>query len=111
MHEDRTIVFLADSFIGAVDFYFEVDDYPLIYDTDLVSRNEMYIITPWHKDYTLGHGHLGTYYIRIRPRFALSSLVVNNPYETDFFAFSQPTGDGITDIYADQVLTGAAWRG
>ena len=71
----------------------------------------MYIIMPEHRDYTLGSGHFGTYYIRIRPQFALSALATDDPYEFDFFAFSQPAGDGITDLYAGETLIGAAWHG
>ena len=31
MHEARTVVFLAESYVNDVTFYFAVDDYPLIY--------------------------------------------------------------------------------
>ena len=100
MHEDRTVVFLADSYTNDVTFYFAVDDYPLIYQTDLIARNEMYSIEPGQPSYTLADGHRGNYYIRIRPNYSLSDIVVDDPYEFDFVVFSQPFGNGLTDLYA-----------
>ena len=111
MHEDRTVVFLAESFENDVTFYFAVDDYPLIYQTDLIAKNEMFSLAPEAREYTLGNGHFGTYYIRIRPAYALSDVIVDDPYEFNFHAFSQPAGNGIADLYAGQTLVGAAWKG
>ena len=88
MHEDRTVVFLAESFENDVTFYFELDDYPLIYKTDWIARNEMYALRPWQDGYALGEGHSGTYFIRIRPDYTLSDFVVEDPYKFDFWAFS-----------------------
>ena len=100
MHEDKTVVFLADSYINDVTFYFSVDDYPLIYQTPFIAKNEMYTIEPYQSGYTLADGHRGTYYIRIRPKYSLSDVVVDDPYEFDFVVFSQPFGNGLTDLYA-----------
>lgn len=47
MHEDRTVVFLADSAVNDITFYMDIDDYPLIYQTRLIARNEMFSITPY----------------------------------------------------------------
>ena len=111
MHEDRTVVFLAESFQNDVTFYFTVDDYPLIYKTDFRSRNEMYSIHPEVPGYTIAEGHWGNYYIRVRPGYILSDLIVNDPYEFDFHAFSQPAGNGLTDLYANDPKIGVAWGG
>ena len=111
MHEDKTVIIMADSLVNDVTFYLAVDDYPLIYQTKLIARNEMFSITPKQPHYTLAEGHRGTYYIRIRPNYSLSDVVVDDPYEFDFVVFSQPFGNGLTDLYAGQNLVGAAWRG
>lgn len=46
MHEDKTVIIMADSLVNDVTFYLAVDDYPLIYQTKLIARNEMFSITP-----------------------------------------------------------------
>jgi len=111
MHEDRTVVFLADSELNDVTFYFTVDDYPLIYQTDWIARNEMYSLRPDSPGYTLAENHFGTYYIRIRPGYVLADLAVGDPYTFDFHVFSQPAGNGLTDLYAGDSLIGVAWNG
>ena len=88
MHEDRTMVLLADSHENDVTFYLALDDYPLIYMTDWIAQNEMFSLHPESVGYALGEGHFGTYYIRIRPGYTLSDLVVPDPYKFDFYAFS-----------------------
>ena len=111
MHEDRTVVFLANSFANRVTFYMAIDDYPLIYKTDLIAENEMLSLHPESQQYALGDGHFGMYYVRIRPGYVLSDLVVSDPYEFDFHVFSQPSGNGLTDLYAGDSLIGVAWKG
>ena len=71
----------------------------------------MYSLAPEHRAYTFGSGHYGTYYLRIRPAYALSDLAVDDPYYFDFHCFSQPAGNGITDLYAGTELIGVAWEG
>ena len=110
-HEDRTVVFLADSMKNDVTFYLAVDDYPLIYQTDWVARNEMFSVHPDQVGYAYGRGHFGTYFIRVRPGYILSDLIVNDPYEFHFHAFSQPSGNGLTDLYANEQVVGVAFAG
>ena len=86
--EDRTVIFLCDSMINDVTFYLAVDDYPLIYMTEWVARNEMFSLHPEQRGYTYGEGHFGTYFIRVRPGYILSDLIVDDPYEFHFHAFS-----------------------
>ena len=67
MHEQKTMVMLADSPMQSVDFYLALDDYPLVYMAEWASTNEMFAIKPSQAGYTTADGYFGTYYIRVRP--------------------------------------------
>lgn len=108
--DNRAVVFLADSETNDVTFYAAVDDYPLVYTSDLVATNEMLIVNPQEAAEKHSPGNFGTYYIRLRPGYVLSDLVVDDPYKFTFHAFSQPINDDqFTDLFADDQLIGAAW--
>ena len=72
MHENRTIIMLADSPYQVVKFYVAMDDYPLIYDTYWLDKNEMFALQPWNPNYSDGNGMFGSYYIRVRPQYTLA---------------------------------------
>lgn len=40
MHENKSIVMLADSTLQTVTFYLALDDYPLVYMTDVEGRDQ-----------------------------------------------------------------------
>ena len=99
MHENKSIVLLADSPEKVVTFYLALDDYPLVYLTDWLDSNEMFALQPWDEGYSDAKGFFGTYYIRMRPSYNLADLFDAAPYSYYFRAISQPAGDGQTDLY------------
>ena len=44
VHENKSIVLLADSPLKVVTFYLELDDYPLVYLADWIDKNEMFAL-------------------------------------------------------------------
>jgi len=42
----------------------------------------------------------------VRPAYNIADLLVDTPYQYWFRAFSQPTGDDLTDLYHDSVVVG-----
>lgn len=94
MHENKSIVMLADSPLQAVTFYLALDDYPLVYMTDTpdenqwLDSNEMFALQPFDKGYSDAEGYFGTYYVRVRPSYNIADLFVDTPYEYYFRAFS-----------------------
>ena len=86
MHENKSIVMLADSPLQAVTFYLAMDDYPLVYLTDAeesnqwLDQNEMFSLKPTDKGYSDAEGFFGTYYIRVRPAYNIADLLVDTPY-------------------------------
>ena len=54
---------------------------------------------PSDEGYRTAEGFFGTYYIRVRPNYSMASLLIDDPYKYYFRAFSQPAGDGQTDLY------------
>ena len=116
MHENKSIVMLADSPMQAVTFYLALDDYPLVYMADMADKNqwldsnEMFSLQPSDKGYSDAEGYFGTYYIRVRPSYNIADPLVDTPYSYYFRAFSQPAGDGLTDLYHNQALAGVAYQ-
>ena len=108
--DNRAVIFLADSESQDVTFYAAVDDYPLVYTSDLIAVNEMLIVNPKETAEKHSPGNFGTYYIRLRPGYVLSDLVVDDPYKFKFYAFSQPVDGGFTDLFARDSLIGAAQK-
>lgn len=88
MHENRSIILLADSPLQEVTFYLQVDDYPLVYNTDWVDYREMFALHPWDAGYSTAEGHFGSYYVRVRPAYNIADLLVDTPYSYFFRAFS-----------------------
>ena len=107
---------LADSPLQTVTFYLALDDYPLVYLTDTadsdqwIDENEMFALQPNDKGYSDANGFFGTYYIRVRPSYTIADLIVDSPYQYYFRAFSQPSGNGLTDLYQDMVIPGVAYK-
>ena len=116
MHENKSIIMLADSTLQTVSFYLALDDYPLVYMTEVEGRdqwidtNEMFTLKPQDKGYMDANGFFGTYYIRVRPAYNIADLIVDNPYQYHFRAFSQPAGDGLTDLYQNEIVAGLAYK-
>ena len=116
MHENKSIVMLADSPLQSVTFYLALDDYPLVYLTDTednnqwIDKDEMFSLKPTDAGFSDAEGYFGTYYIRVRPKYTLADLLVDTPYSYYFRAFSQPAGDGLTDLYQDDIVAGVAYK-
>lgn len=101
MHENKSIIMLADSPEKSITFYSARDDYPLIYMTNWIDSNEMFALQPTDAGYGDANGHFGSYYVRVRPSYNIADLLIDDPYSYFFRAFSQPAGDGQTDLYAN----------
>lgn len=98
-HENKAMVMLADSPLQEVTFYLALDDYPLVYMTDWIDQDEMFVLQPWDEGYRDADGFFGTYYVRVRPRYDLADLLRDGAYSYYFRAFTQPAGYGLTDLY------------
>ena len=109
MHENKSMILLADSHLQEVTFYLALDDYPLVYLTSWFDKNEMFALHPTDPGYSDANGYFGTYYIRVRPSYGLADLLVDAPYMYWFQAFAQPAGNGQQDLYADEALVGVAY--
>jgi hypothetical protein len=83
--ENRTSVFLADVLINKVFFYSRWNAYPKHFYTSQHDFNDTIAIYGNDAD---SH-HNGTYYIRLRPDFALYDLLSARQYIYNMFAFSQ----------------------
>ncbi len=59
------MVYFADVIFNNVFFYIMANEYPQFYLTQYKDRNDVIVIRPGDKDYSLDN----TYYIRIRPDF------------------------------------------
>jgi hypothetical protein len=85
-HEARSVVLLADVIQNRVFFYSQWNSYPrhfLSTEHDVGDTIEIRSEEPdYHTD--------GTYYIRLRPDFALYDLISSREYLYNMFAFSQP---------------------
>lgn len=82
--ENRTIVFLADVLINRVFFYVDFERYPEHFKTSLHDINDTIAIYGTDKSYNLG----GSYYLRLRPDFAVYDLLADRPYVFVMNAFS-----------------------
>ena len=71
----------------------------------------MFALHPQDEGYSTSDGHFGTYYVRVRPSYNIADLLVDTPYSYFFRAFSQPAGDGLTDLYQNDELAGMAFEG
>jgi len=77
MHEQKTIVMLADSPQHEVVFYVDLDDYPKVYATDWLATNGMFALQPWSPGYSDANELFGSFYIRVRPVYNLADLVID----------------------------------
>jgi len=84
--ENRTMVFLADVLINKVFFYSRWNAFPKHFYTSQHDFNDTIAIYGNDVD----NHHNGTYYIRLRPDFALYDLLSARQYIFNMFAFSQP---------------------
>jgi len=83
--ENRTAVFLADVLVNKVFFYSRWNAYPKHFYTSKHDFNDTIAI--YGNDE--GNHHNGTYYVRLRPDFALYDLLSARQYIYNMFAFSQ----------------------
>jgi hypothetical protein len=83
--ENRTSVFLADVLINKVFFYARWNAYPKHFYTSQHDYNDTIAI---YGDSPDAH-HNGTYYIRLRPDFALYDLLSARQYIFNMYTFSQ----------------------
>lgn len=80
--ENRTIVLAADVIFNTIFFYAAANNYPEFYLTNLQDTNDVIAIPPG--SYQISD----SYFIRVRPDFALYDLISNRQYIFDFIAFS-----------------------
>ena len=105
---------VADSPFNNVIFYVDVDDYPKSYQTDWMARDGMFSLHPWNPGYNREEdGKFGTFYIRVRPDYNLADLVVDSKINFSYLfrAFSQVSGNAVTDLYAGMNIAGVAYEG
>lgn len=83
--ENRTAVFLADVLANNVFFYSDWNEYPKHYGEAIHDAND---VIPLYGSADAGGHQNGTYYIRLRPEFALADLLSMRQYVYNMFAFS-----------------------
>ena len=83
-HENRTIVLLADVVFNDIFFYSLWEAYPKNFLTSKHDVNDTIVMYGNDTDYHFN----GTYYIRLRPDFALYDLISNQEYIYHMSAFS-----------------------
>lgn len=93
------------------DFYLALDDYPVSYITKLTDYKQMFTLSPTQAGYSNANGFFGTYYTRVRPNYTLADILKQSSFNYFFRAFSQPTGNAVTDIFQNDNLTGVAFKG
>lgn len=79
------MIFFANVIFNKIFFHIRPNDYPMWYLDDYVDRNDIIVINPTDKSYSLDNG----YYIRIRPDFGLQDLISERQYIYYFYAFTQ----------------------
>jgi hypothetical protein len=72
-------------------FYSQWNDYPKHFLTTKHDQNDTIIYYREEKDY---HYKEGSYYIRLRPDYALYDLISSREYMYNMYAFSQPPRNG-----------------
>lgn len=82
--ENRTIVFLSDTIFNKIFFYSQWQAYPKHF---LTTKHDVEDIISYYGDDADYHGQ-GTYYIRLRPDFALYDLISKREYIFKMYAFS-----------------------
>ena len=83
-YDNRTSVFLADVIFNKVFFYVSWDEYPLHFLTSIQDINDTVAV---YGNNSMSH-HEGSYYIRLRPDFALYDLISDRQYIYNMYAFS-----------------------
>lgn len=84
-NENRTVVFLSDTIMNNVFFIAEWNDYPIQRITTLVDVNDTICISGAHPQYNVRGG---SYFVRLKPDFAISALLVNKTYQFEMHGFS-----------------------
>jgi hypothetical protein len=82
--ENRTAVFLADVIANKVFFYSQWNEYPKHFATSRHDEDDTIAIYGSHDDTKQN----GTFYIRLRPEFALADLLSTREYVYNMYAFS-----------------------
>ena len=110
-HEDRTVIFLANSVSQRVTFYIAPNEIPNIYKDVWLDQNEMFVIRPTDEGYVVPNPGVGSaYYLRMRANYTLSAYIDPEPYSYYFWAFTQPTGDTFIDLYGNEPTVGMAFK-
>lgn len=82
--ENRTAVFLADVIANNVFFYSQWNEYPKHYATSRHDKDDTITIYGSAEDTKQN----GTFYVRLRPEFALADLLSSRQYVYNMYAFS-----------------------
>lgn len=107
--ENRTSVFLADVIFNKVFFYSRWNAYPKHFYTSKHDFNDTIAIYGNDGD----SKHNGSYYIRLRPDFALYDLLSARQYIYNMFAFSQTpaTWDNQKELAFENIELGETYIG
>ena len=95
------MVFLADVIFNKVFFYSQWNDYPKHFLTTKHDQDDTIVYHFGEPDY---HSKDGSYYIRLRPDFALYDLLSDREYIYRMYAFSQPSVNGSRLTYGWQTI-------
>lgn len=81
--EDRTIVLTANVIFNNIFFYAKANDFPQFYTTEYQDVSDIIAIP------SSAYSIKDSFFIRVRPDFALYDLISQREYIFDFIAFSQ----------------------
>ena len=89
--EKRTVILLADVILNRVFFYSQWNDYPKHFLTTKHDHNDTIVYYHNEEQY---NWKKGSYYIRLRPDYALYDLLSKREYMYNMYTFSQPPVNG-----------------
>jgi hypothetical protein len=98
--ENRTIVFLLDTIFNKVFFYSQWEAYPKHF---LTTKHDANDIVSYYGDDADYHND-GTYYIRLRPDFALYDLISKREYMFKMYTFSMAPASYDSKLAAYETL-------
>lgn len=102
--DNRTMVFFASVIFNKVLFYIDVNDYPMWFESGWSDWQDMAAIYPWDPHY----GRTDSYFMRVRPDYALYDLISQKQYIFNFYAFSQQQNNTWIDLQCNENITGFA---
>ena len=89
--EKRSIVFLADVIFNKVFFYSQWNDYPKHFLTTKHDQDDAISYYYGEESY---HNLGGSYFVRLRPDYAMYDLISRREYMFNMYAFSMPPVNG-----------------